>query len=674
MNSDQAQLSTRPLSSFLVNLKAGLRALFFLRISPQENNTGWSQLVFITLFNLAIRFAWDFVHVGLNGELSLFGLPGALFGLPLMLLTAWALAVLAKQPEKTLSLLIVFSAMNVSYEVCSLALQWAFDQKLIRAFVPRSWHLTDKVMIAWLVLACGLAAIRFLNIPVRTRIPALLVAILFIGVPLSKIYHDKTLWMPSYGQDDRSEWRRNDALANEDIFYLQPQLLERELAAVTPSHMEGIDLYFVGVAGYSSQDVFMKEVEYVSGQVKKRYGASGHSILLINNPKTAKERPIASTTSLSLSMKKIGAMMDKNKDILFLYLTSHGSSDHKFSLNFGSMQFNELDPQRLRKILDESGIKRRVIVVSACYSGGFVDALKNEDTLVITSSAPDKTSFGCSNEADFTYFGKAYFEDALEKTDSFIEAFELAKPLIAARENEDDYTPSDPRIFVGEKIKASLAELSQQLSSNRIEKNLASYHQALPSAEQEERHEPAPAPSAAVNDGRTEDAKLQAARSLVALLKFDAMVRESMKQCKETAKSRSPESIVKATPNYFRGITPQSPLWPKVVDAYKDYFDASCNYMNDDYAAAMAQAYASSMTLDELSKVINFYSTPAGKKLAVANQASSAVLQKEMSARMSVVSEKANARFIEKIAELAAMENRSKGAGPSATKSWWRFW
>lgn len=171
--------------------------------------------------------------------------------------------------------------------------------------------------------------------------------------------------------------------------------------------------------------------------------------------------------ALNLSLKRVGAMMDRNKDILFLYLTSHGSKEHQFSLDFGPMQFKDLNPKELRKLLDESGIKRRIVVVSACYSGGFIDALKDENSLVITSAAADKTSFGCSNDADFTYFGKAFFDEALRSTDSFIDAFDLAKPIIAAREKKDDFEPSDPRIFVGDKIRPALLEFDRQLSSAR---------------------------------------------------------------------------------------------------------------------------------------------------------------------------------------------------------------
>ena len=83
-----------------------------------------------------------------------------------------------------------------------------------------------------------------------------------------------------------------------------------------------------------------------------------------------------------------------------------------------------------------------MVIVSACYAGGFVRQLEDENTLVIAAAAPDRNSFGCTNEADWTYFGKAYFDEALRQTTSFTRAFEIARPLIEARERKDKYEPS----------------------------------------------------------------------------------------------------------------------------------------------------------------------------------------------------------------------------------------
>jgi hypothetical protein len=450
----------KPWHALAMNLVSGLRAVFFLRVPLDRIHATWSQLILLTAVNVAIQFVSDFARVGPAGEFASYGLPGVLFTLPVVLFAAWALARLANRPEQTLLVAVAFSAISLPIKVLYTVMQSALGTGLLRSFHAWNSYLFYPALL-WFALAAAVTSIRLFGMPMRQRAFAIVLAIVVIGGPFSQVYRDQTLWVLPYDENAAMD-RQRDALDSEDIFYLQPKLLERELAAVKPNRKDGIALYFVGAAGYAEQDVFMKEVHYVSDLFKKRFGTEGHSVMLINNPHTVAHSPIASATSLRLALKRVGEVMNRDRDILFLYLTSHGSKDHKLSLSFGAMQFNDLDPKRLRAMLDESGIKRRVVIVSACYSGGFVDALKNENSLVITASAPDKNSFGCSNEAEFTYFGKAYFDEALRKTDSFIDAFNLAKPIIAAREKIDDYDSSDPRIFIGANIRQPLAEFASQ--------------------------------------------------------------------------------------------------------------------------------------------------------------------------------------------------------------------
>jgi hypothetical protein len=145
--------------------------------------------------------------------------------------------------------------------------------------------------------------------------------------------------------------------------------------------------------------------------------------------------------------------------VLFLFLTSHGAPD-LLAVSFPPHRLLNLTPRQLRAMLDAAAIRWRVIVVSACYSGSFIDALKDARTLVITAAARDRSSFGCSSENDFTYFGDAYFNQALRHGGSFIAAFALARRLIAAREAREGLKPSRPQIYVGAQIRAKLDELA----------------------------------------------------------------------------------------------------------------------------------------------------------------------------------------------------------------------
>jgi hypothetical protein len=71
---------------------------------------------------------------------------------------------------------------------------------------------------------------------------------------------------------------------------------------------------------------------------------------------------------------------------------------------------------------------------------------------VITAAAPDRSSFGCEAGRDFTYFGQAFFRDALARSSSFIEAFEIARDLVTKQEAAERLPASMPQISVGRSI------------------------------------------------------------------------------------------------------------------------------------------------------------------------------------------------------------------------------
>ena len=78
---------------------------------------------------------------------------------------------------------------------------------------------------------------------------------------------------------------------------------------------------------------------------------------------------------------------------MFLYLTSHGSKHQKLSVIFMPLRLNDVEPHFLKESLDSSGIKYRVLVISACYSRLFIEPLMDDYTIILTSSASGKQSF-----------------------------------------------------------------------------------------------------------------------------------------------------------------------------------------------------------------------------------------------------------------------------------------
>jgi hypothetical protein len=87
-----------------------------------------------------------------------------------------------------------------------------------------------------------------------------------------------------------------------------------------------------------------------------------------------------------------------------------------------------------------------VIVISACYSGGFIPELEDDHTLIITATSAERQSFGCEDRNEFTYFGEAYFRDTLPGSGNFVEAFEKAVEIVTAREKAEKFEHSNPQI------------------------------------------------------------------------------------------------------------------------------------------------------------------------------------------------------------------------------------
>jgi len=107
-------------------------------------------------------------------------------------------------------------------------------------------------------------------------------------------------------------------------------------------------------------------------------------------------------------------------------------------------------------------------MVSSCYSGGFVEPLKNDYTAIATAAAPDRTSFGCSNENDFTYFGEALLKDQLQQEYSFPLAFQQANAAITERESRENLTASNPQYYVGDAIAPRLEALAVRLRASNL--------------------------------------------------------------------------------------------------------------------------------------------------------------------------------------------------------------
>jgi hypothetical protein len=249
----------------------------------------------------------------------------------------------------------------------------------------------------------------------------------------------------------------DDAPTPEQVFSAQPETLRKAIGQLAPRTPGKPNVYAVAFGGDASEDVFRNEAEYVDALMTRRFGSPGHTLVLENNPASLSTRPLASWTNLEAALDGLSRVMDPREDILLLYVATHGGNDHSLLVDMDPIPLDQLDPEGLAEILDKHAFRWKVLVVNACYSGGFVPKLRGPGTLVLTSARSDRTSFGCGVDSDITYFGRAWLADGLNATPDFIEAFGKAKAEIAGWEAKDSLEASEPQIDVGAGIDQKLA-------------------------------------------------------------------------------------------------------------------------------------------------------------------------------------------------------------------------
>jgi hypothetical protein len=268
------------------------------------------------------------------------------------------------------------------------------------------------------------------------------------------IYVSASFWIPRQSDDALARWGDSERL-----FFEQPARIDAALSELSPAFGASPKAYFVGFAGYGEQRVFAEEIGLASRVIGAKYGTSQRTLLLINDRRDLNTYPLATVSGLQRALDGIGARMDRDRDVLFLVLSSHGSDEPSISVSNSALPLNQLTGEALAAALKHSGIRWKVIIISACHAGAFIPWVKGEDTIVLTAAAADRTSFGCSDDRDLTYFGEALFRDALPKAPSLKEGFDRAVQTIAARELSEHITPSNPQAFFGQEMTERLNAL-----------------------------------------------------------------------------------------------------------------------------------------------------------------------------------------------------------------------
>ena len=454
------------IANLVRNLVAGLRLAVFLPVSRLAFRIDLVQLLLLLVVSAAIDIGVDWTRFGADGYFSWFGLGNEFFGAGLLLVTAALLALAFRQSTLALSIPVVVLAAFPILQIVRVVPEVAGGAVLHGEMFLRMF---EGLMIAWVIAMTVRSVAVTLDAIGRGRWWRAVAGGLALSAPIwfsTSIAPNDTWWAVPNAENAADPRYPNPA--SEPVFAAQQRLLDEALSNLEDERPGATDLYFVAFAGDGREDVFRKDVEAAQKVMDERWGTDGRSITLVNNPRTLLESPEATVTNLRETLNEIGATIDAEQDVVMVYLASHGSRKHVLEVALPPLELAPLTAPVLRGLLDAAGIKWRIVVISACYSGGFIDALKDDYTLVLTASATDRASFGCGNESDSTYFGEALFQQGLAHAESILEAFDAATARVAEREKAAGFKPpSNPQIYVGPAMADKLKELDRGNSALR---------------------------------------------------------------------------------------------------------------------------------------------------------------------------------------------------------------
>jgi hypothetical protein len=130
-----------------------------------------------------------------------------------------------------------------------------------------------------------------------------------------------------------------------------------------------------------------------------------------------------------------------------LFMTSHGSTSGFYIEGRG-----EMSPEELGSILDEAcGDRPTVVLVSACYSGIFIEPMARPNRIILTAARPDRTSFGCSADETYTYWDTCLIESYPTAT-TWAELYDTVTACVVDRES-GFFTPSEPQSSFGSEVR-----------------------------------------------------------------------------------------------------------------------------------------------------------------------------------------------------------------------------
>jgi hypothetical protein len=134
-----------------------------------------------------------------------------------------------------------------------------------------------------------------------------------------------------------------------------------------------------------------------------------------------------------------------------VYFTSHGAPA-------GVVLGDVILPPRVMNRMVDSACPGRptIVVVSACFSGVFIPAMRSSQRMILTAARRDRTSFGCGESDRYPFFDDCFLSSTPKARD-FAGLGALVQACVARKEAEVGASPpSEPQLWIGPRLRPIL--------------------------------------------------------------------------------------------------------------------------------------------------------------------------------------------------------------------------
>lgn len=158
--------------------------------------------------------------------------------------------------------------------------------------------------------------------------------------------------------------------------------------------------------------------------------------------------PYATKENTEAVLKTLGELA-RPQDKVMLLMSTHGNVG-LLAVHAGRAPIGAVRTADLQRWLEPLRGQPTFLVISSCYSGSFIEPLRQVSRMILTASAKDRASFGCQPNSNNTFFVKELLRQPTLLTQSVRQLMTHASAGVATLETKMGLSPpSSPSFFFG---------------------------------------------------------------------------------------------------------------------------------------------------------------------------------------------------------------------------------